>query len=312
MTLPPIVKQPHYVWRYYLQAWEHDKKLFAFRDGIIFPSKAAKVAKEGGFHDLRRITKDDEAFLLRMMRRFGSPNQEFNAKFVDTMVVARRTCEIVLNDTSASKEAKTYAKFMLKNFEEKLQGDLEILAIPWLNALRNGDASFAHMDENRLYYHYLTTQYFRTKRMMTKMVLQFSEVEGGIIGSQIERVWQIMRHLLASTVGSSLYAEKDKYCTVFFRTSGQLPFITGAQPIVNTHRPSGTITVPEDIEFYYPLTPNLAMLYTKKSDVENEAQIATDDDGVDRYNRMIIEASPDYFFGSDKATVERYAAELKK
>ncbi len=236
MTLPPIVKQPHYVWRYYLAAWEVEGKLTAFRNGKVFTAVAGKVAKESGFHDLRAITHDDEAFLRAMMIRPGSPSESTNSWFIQSLVVMRRACDIVLSNESSSDDAKEFANYTLKNFEETIQGNLEILAIPWLDSLRRADASFIRLRENRLYYYFLTMQYFRTKRMMTKMVDAFMTFDEGKHAPRIERVWQLMRHLFTVNVSGSLFADRTKYRTIFLRSGDGLPFITGAQPIVNTYR----------------------------------------------------------------------------
>lgn len=309
---PPITKQPHYVWRYYLQAWEgKNKKLIAFRNGTIFENRAAKVATEGGFHDLRAITWEDEAFLRAMVVRSGSASEAINLKYIDDFVVMRSACDKVLSNPRADKESKVYAKYVLRNFEERIQTDLESKAIPWIDSLRVANADFVRVRENTLYYLFLAMQYFRTKRMMTNVVSAFSGSIAGVTSDRVERIWQLMRHISATNVGYSLYQDREKFKTVFLRSDEQNPFITAAQPIVNTYRTGSSLIAPEDLEFYYPLSPTLAMLHTEGAHGEHGSTVEVTPKRVDFYNRMMIDASPDYFFGSNRPQIEAYAATLK-
>lgn len=54
------------------------------------------------------------------------------------------------------------------------------------------------------------------------------------------------------------------------------------------------------------------MLHTEKTYTKDGGQIIINASKVETFNRMIIEASPDYFFGSNRDLIERYASELKK
>lgn len=309
---PPITKQPHYVWRYYLQAWEgRNKKLIAFRNGAIFENRAAKVATEGGFHDLRKITWDDELFLREIVSRSGLANQAINNKYIDDFVVMRSACDKVLSNPRADKESKVYAKYVLRNFEERMHTDLESKAIPWIDSLRAANADFVRKRENTLYYLFLAMQYFRTKRMMTNIVAAFSRPVAGVTSDRVERIWQLMRHISATSVGYSLYQDRENFRTVFLRSDEQNPFITAAQPIVNTYRTGSSLIAPEQLEFYYPLSPTLAMLHTEGEHGDHGATVEVAPDKVEFYNRMMIDASPDYFFGSNRPQIEAYAADLK-
>ena len=86
MLPPPVVKQPHYVWRFYLEAWEVSGKLHVLRSGHYFPSAAKGVAKEGGFHDLRQLSEDDIRFIVETSIRRGSPQEKQHLEFISQLV----------------------------------------------------------------------------------------------------------------------------------------------------------------------------------------------------------------------------------
>lgn len=309
MTVGTIVKQPHYVWRFYLEAWEVNGKLAAYREGKVFTPAAKGVATEGGFHDLREVTDEDIDFLKSMAVFRGSPAEKTNLNFIDALVTVQRACKAVIDQGDAQPEAaRDYAENTIRNFEERLQGNIEQTAIPWLISLRNADNRFIKEPENRLYYYFLAMQYFRTKRMMTKMVDAFGAFDYGMHVPRIERIWQLMRHVLAVNVGGSLHMDRAKYRTVFLRNQSDQSFLTGAQPIVNTYRTNSVMIAPEELQFYYPLGPRLAMLHTPHKDAGDGDEVLIGDAGVDYYNRLIVEASPDYFFADSREALSFYLA----
>lgn len=307
-SMPPIVKQPHYVWRFYLEAWETDGQLAAYRQGKTFSSAAKGVAKESGFHNLRDLSETEIEFIRTLMIRKGTPGEDTNNAFIHKITAMQKICRAILDrPTEHTSDVLDAADNIIRNTEEHIQSGLEVAAVPWLTSLRQRDISFIGLPENRLFTYFLAMQYFRTKAMMERMVAAFEDLGDEALTALVERGWQLMRHIMAVNVGGSLYADRRKYRVVFLAREGGVPFIAGAQPIVNTHSTGDIATAPEELEFYYPLSPDLAMLYTPHQHSLDGAEIRVNEVVVDHYNRLILAASPDYFFAHSLTSIKPYA-----
>ena len=70
-----------------------------------------------------------------------------------------------------------------------------------------------------------------------------------------------------------------------------MPFLTGDQPIVNVNEDYDSTGKQRELELYYPLTPKLAMLYTRASSPLSSLSEAVDETQVRLYNRRIVENS---------------------
>jgi hypothetical protein len=84
---------------------------------------------------------------------------------------------------------------------------------------------------------------------------------------------------------------------VFLSNTTAKPFITGDQPIINLLDPRVT----DDIEFYYPLSPTLAMIFSKdREKFPTPSRNATELE-IEHYNHSIYERSEDQLYASDEA-----------
>jgi len=61
---------------------------------------------------------------------------------------------------------------------------------------------------------------------------------------------------------------------------------------------------PEDLEFYYPITPQLAFLLTNKEEFRNRRSIYLNEFDVEKYNEGIFEQSGKQVYASDQKILE--------
>ena len=76
-------------------------------------------------------------------------------------------------------------------------------------------------------------------------------------------------------------------------------FIVGDQPVVNTYATYDIQTVPEDVEFYYPITPCSALLLTKERKEMNGRNLGITPDEVNHYNTLEQKSSNELIFAKD-------------
>ncbi len=75
------------------------------------------------------------------------------------------------------------------------------------------------------------------------------------------RVWGPMIHMLAVNVGASLLQDRSHFRIVLLRNKTGVAFITGDQPVINLNEGCYTLGGPREVEFYYPLSSTVGMLY---------------------------------------------------
>lgn len=304
---PNIVKQPHYVWRFYLEPWEVDKSFTAYRDGRVFATRAKGVAKEGGFHRIIPLSNHDIALLKTLVVRPGSPSAKIHDHYINWMMSIHDACKPILDAPALYPKNKVlWANKLVNDAEEALQGGVEDMAMGWLKSLRLGDATFLDDPKVTMFGYYLGMQYFRTKEMMERMVEGIAVKNGLLTRSFIERAWRIMRHIYAVELGTSLYHDRAAYNVVFLRRGGNTSFIAGAQPIVNLHQTGDLTIAPKELELYYPLGPDTAMIYTNDPEAPAREILTLSDEEVDAFNRHIVAACPNYLFGKDAASLKPY------
>jgi hypothetical protein len=175
-----------------------------------------------------------------------------------------------------------------------------------LHALRQGDATVLEDDENFAHFAwFMATQYMRTPKRAQSAV----EAVGPLAPNfNIEAAWGLLRTIFSSNMGAALYVRRNNMRLTYLRAA-QPSFIAGDQPIVNARAadlPDGT--PPTELEFYYPLTPHLAMSVAfdgRTRSVEHRS-LATAD--IAPYNSLIASASSEQIYASTEATLRALPA----
>jgi hypothetical protein len=307
MLPPPIVKQPHYVWRHYLEAWEVNGKLHVLRNGRYFPSAAKGVAKEGGFHDLPELSEDDIQFLIATCIRPGSPQEKQHREFIDLLVAVQKvSTSVVTKPEDYDEETLAWANKFLRDTEEELVSSVETLGLPWLAALREGDCSFLKEPDSDLFFYFLAMQYLRTKAIAQSVLQSVRGSDVRRFAQRLERTWPIMRQIHSVDVAANLFRTRSSYDLVFLDNDSDIDFITGDQPIVNIHAVTRRDVIPDKFELYYPLTPRRAMLWSQALPGQQGSRIRVGDSVVQHHNKMMAAAAHEMVFGTSKESVEAH------
>jgi hypothetical protein len=80
-------------------------------------------------------------------------------------------------------------------------------------------------------------------------------------------------------------------------------FIASDQPVINIHSHNKISFEPvKEIEYYYPITPHLAMFITAKN--FNNMKIGKDE--TDKYNQLLYERSYEQIYASKKEILNTF------
>lgn len=199
-------------------------------------------------------------------------------------------------------EADKMLDVLVHNFEEDFHGKIESDAIKFLEKLYRKDLSF-YDDDNELieFLFFICQQYFRTQNIDSKIRVAI----GSFKGFNVEGMWSVLRHTSATSVGFSLYQDREDFRPVLIENTSNMPFVTGDQPIINTHAIGLSLEeIPSELEFYYPLTPRLALLLTSNPDLNRKGTIPVGEEKVTMYNTFIHSQAGKQVYSSERDALE--------
>jgi hypothetical protein len=185
-----------------------------------------------------------------------------------------------------------------EDYHQQIEGSLLV----FLNSMLSGDASFYSDDRQAVQFLYtLSMQFTRTKRVREAALAQFGTTFNGC---DVRRVFGVLSYLIAISVGQSLFINRRRFRLVLIENSTDTPFITADQPIINLHgTPDGK--TPEQLEFFYPLSPTKAMLLVEASTKPNDAPISPL--AVNNYNVRMVENSHEQVFSNSEEYLKAIA-----
>jgi hypothetical protein len=300
------IKQQHYVWRYYLQSWAEDNNFHCLRQGNPkpFPVTPFGIAKEKDFYRLREMTEDDIKFIeLFAISRAAPHLQSLHKKLVESFYRITKLKTFADKNLAGDNEFCTALDEAVNNAEEMLHGRIEDSAKVFLDALKNGDTSFfPNHKQLPIFLYFICVQHFRTKGL--RDTLFRTQRERGL--QDFDRIWNVLSHIFAANVGWSFYAERHQHHILVLENGTNIPFLTGDQPTVNIHS-NYDGSIPERLAFYYPVSPKRAILLMDEPPNSNSSHKHLTALEVEHYNSLIVRASHEMLFSSDKAQLDRIA-----
>jgi hypothetical protein len=302
----PNTRGQHYVWRHYLEASEVDGKLHCLRDGAVFPTSARQVGKQRDFYRLHDLTREDIQWIEHLALPQHPPQAvEAGRNFINMFTLPFRLKKAIDPKSPRAAELLQEADRLINNIEEGYHGGIEGDSIGLLKRLRSGDASIVDDAELMLRFtYYIALQFLRTKRVQERVIRNLTSNLTDLPFDP-RRCWNVLRHLFAMRFGGNLYVERAKYRLIFLENATEMPFIAGDQPLINTYDLTGAGMNNHELEFYYPLSPTRAMLWT---DRHNDDGFPTPkhvtDNEVQHYNKLMKDMSLEMVFANSQAALQ--------
>ena len=275
----------HYVWRYYLEAWQCEDGLVRCSRGgrILPPTNPKNLMVERHYYKLPRITRLDVELLRAFIDRTGfKPLIETHRNLLNAFAHIAQVNDLIQQSDTVAVADKHITQAIAIEIEEKLQQGIEEDGKPILRALRQKQTEFINTYETAItFYHFIAQQYFRTKRIRDAIGRELSQM---VPNHDFSHLKHIMCHIGAVNVGGSLFVNRNDFDLVFWESSDDVGFITGDQPVVNLLG-SGDGTQTTELALYYPLSPNLSCLIVPKEFRLQSGHIPTE--CVEELNNLI-------------------------
>jgi hypothetical protein len=191
---------------------------------------------------------------------------------------------------------------LIVNFGEDYHEQIENSLLTFLNSMLAGNAEF-YLDSKQAakFLYALSVQYTRTKQVREAAL---SQIGTTFNDCDTRRVWSALSHIMAMKIGESLYIDRQRFSLVLIDNDTDTPFITADQPIINLHA-TFTGKPPDRLEFFYPLSPQRAMLLVEASSRISDQPISAV--SVNSYNVRMIQNSHEQVFSNS----EEYLASVR-
>lgn len=293
-----VTTNQHYVWRHYLEAWGTPKTIWCKRSDKADPFAVIpkKVAAKNFFYEIHELKEADLYFLNWLISQATDKRlQEINRKWLEgfqTTFEMRRQ----LSGSAPTPQHLERLENKLRRIERTLiedwHGGIERRAVPILEALRRGDAGFyKEKTAGDHFIDFLSHQFFRTARIRNAMLAIQHRMP-----HDIRRTWPIEAFIYATNLGSSFARQRSQYRIVFLRNRSEVSFITTDQPVINL---IGIESGTDEVDLYYPLKPDLAMIYTADPTRYGDKEVELNALEVDSYNRRLVAMSDSQIYGTD-------------
>lgn len=282
----------HYVFRRYLKPWATKDRVAVLRNGQIHESNLAKVAVERHFYKLQPITPEDVTLIRDTLLKSANDFVRSNAEsLIQCFSLPFRAKMLFEMNPPVDPQISAWLDEQIVNGEENLHCGIEDGLISALDDMLDGKTEF-FLDRKASYefLYAICVQYMRTKRMRAAL----GAVKSPLPGSDMNRVIGLYTLISAMRIADSLYEDRAQHKLVLLDNQTEIPFITGDQPIINLHA-TFRKSVPELLEFYYPLSPTRAMvIVTAATEVPATVSI----DRVSTLNGLIVKNSHDQVFSN--------------
>lgn len=321
LTMNKPTKNQHYIWRSYLAAWTKtnspDGQIMCLRDKQPFPVSLMKIAQEKCFYGVKELSQQERAIIYEMtVRNAKGVQRDINDRwlnlycapydFVDELTalgypVFGHTNRIEIESRQEFKNWNT-------EYIEKIHSQIEKTGMPYISLLRQNNLDFWKNEADRdSFSFFLCNQYFRTKQIRDAIIAVFERCKretGFFTDICPENMWIPLSLIYASNVG--VYIAHN--CSAVLLQTDDACFIVGDQPVINTHATFDMTTTPNDVEFFYPVTPHSALLLTTDSKYTSRQVLEILSSEVKKYNTLEQRSAREMIFAKELSHLDAFVS----
>jgi hypothetical protein len=298
-------RRHHTVWRYYLSPWTRDGQISCLQAGNAFRTGTINVAVETDFYRLKNLAPRDVEFLVDFILKSPEPNRQLHREWLESVLMVTEIGHRSPVEGRPEPAMSQSIDDAIANFEENVHTAVESGAQNVLEDLWKGQrAFFGTLEGYTDFTLFLCFQYFRTTKIHNSMLEAFRNDE-----FNMEAAWPVLRHFCAVNVGASFVGRRSQVHLTLLHALDGSSFITGDQPVINTYSIDSEELGGDDLEFYYPISPSIAVLVgTGRDPATRQPDATATKVEVARYNRAIAQASHRQIFGLEEGVLRESLA----
>lgn len=263
------------------------------------------IGQKRDFYKLKELYSDDFAFIKKLAIDNAPKHlQKLHENLVKQFSIIFQLKNLVESKGVNDQNINDAIDIIIYNLEEDLHTGIEGTATKYIESILKEDISFYTTDKGCMdFIYYLCVQYMRTQKIKSSVVSAFSDINS----IDISKIWNVLSHIFATNMGWSLYADRKVFKMILLKNESPIEFITGDQPVVNTFATEGSSLIPpEKLEFYYPISPALAILITDNVNHDGISRLILNEKDMLLYNKLIERNSHDQIYAASKSILEKY------
>jgi hypothetical protein len=302
-------RRHHYIPKFYLRPWSENERVFCMRGRIIKPIGLSHVGVKEDFYAVRDLTMDDIQFLEKTI--IAQSPEGTRAIHENTLYAFRLVAfanRMLQENPSLENQAKREILDAVSNLDENYHESIEHYLQEAINNMLSGTIDF-FSDVSKAGFFLMSLGLFalRTKRTRERMK---ATIRPPFEGFDVDRIYGPMIHMLAVNLGGNLLVDRFRYRIVLLHNYTTTAFITGDQPVINIHESMDEHGIPREVEWYFPLSPQTAMLYVLADNrcPSLHKKIAAAD--ADFYNRRIVAEHHDQLYGISEKSLSPYLTDI--
>ncbi len=277
--------------------------IWCYQYGKIFQPNLMGIGLERDFYKLKELSSIDIATINKIMGTFPPHLRELNKGWIEAFNLAFRLRQIIENDGPTDPEVIKLLDEAIHNFEEDIHTRIENSAAQHMDSILGEDISFFHTEDGRIEFtYYICVQYMRTRKIRASVLDAVREIKS----IDTEKIWNVLSHIFATNLASNIVTHKSLKM-VLLKNQSALDFIAGDQPVINTFAVGSSMdTETKQLEFYYPVSPKLAILITERAELKDAEALMCSEADVDNYNKMIVDQMHSQLYGASDTVLRRY------
>ena len=254
-------RRNHYVWKHYLRPWSVRHKIWCLIKNEMIEKRLDDIAVEKDFYKRRPPTKNDIVKLEYMISKMRVPFQELGKEWLTLFQTHDLVKNLIEENKTLSnliKENKTLPISPFSpNFIEEIHTKIEKNGKKYLDLILKENLSF--LDSPNDFYEFISffsAQLFRTKKYRDALLENSND---------LENIWGISSLILSTNLSNSIMIREFK--VILCKNTTTVKFITTDYPIINISAKLNKIPEEGKHTFYYPVSPNLAILVGKTDNI---------------------------------------------
>ena len=289
-----ITHRQHYVQQQYLSSWELEHQLWVYDK--IYNKNEQKGKKaicfETDYYKVQRLTDDEKRIFYALYKnvhpQLKKRVNELNALLDNEITIESADEKIAKNVMELFQEKRQEIEnSVFAQFGESLVCDIEKgLSKDIWERLFAEDDTIIYDEQNRVnLYSYVIGQTWRvpSKRNKIEEALESLTKETNLDIS-VERMFPYFVYY-QSMIESAYMSYYNTHKLVYLRTkNSDMEFLTSDNPVINLCEDFDESGCPKRYEFYWALTPRLALLITENT---TESMKLLSDEEVDAVNKKI-------------------------
>lgn len=274
----------------------------------IFSSNTEGVGQQRDFYRIQELTNKDVDFIRAMA--IGSDQglrRDIHEQILQNYIAVSQMIKISSILKADDKKLADMGNVLQSNFMEDCHSDVENMGISYINSLANGDSSFLNNTDSFINFsRYICTQFLRTRKRKEEVLSLATPIDEGTVS----RTWPLISYMVAINIAHSMFCRRNEYHIEIIENLTVSEFITSDQPVVNT-LPAGETPQQNTVEFYYPITPRLAILFGNKNTNPIPHRKITTNMELKFFNELITKNSHMQLFASTEDALLCYKAAPK-